>query len=361
MRYCLVLFLFVLGVTCPFSADAYPTKNVVQLVKTKALSPPSPEKLAQFRSRGQVNDAQMRSFLVQFDPWAHWTSKAELAQQKRSAKANNGSIGMDVVRNKAGEFVCVPYPGGPAYRANVQEGDVLIGMYSTEDVRQLSGPVGSTATFSVKRNLNSVSFTIQRQKITPPHVQLLQHEGFARIRIWRFDKKTPQLFAEKLAEAGLQPIVFDVRGNIGGDIVAALTCAAELLPQGSVLGKAQTRTNTTSRALTTKNRKAAKLGIYADLAPIFIWQDQLTASAAEAFVLALVENGHAKNIGENTFGKGQAQSVFSVDGNRLVLTTENLLSPTGIRWNDVGIRPQYVTGTSLYNLLQVTKDLLRPY
>ncbi len=350
-----------MGVACPLVADALPAKSVVKVVRDKALSPPSQERLTQFRGLGKASNVQIRNFLQSFDQWSQWTSKKELSEQKKRSAANNGSIGMDVVRNKSGEFVCVPYPQGPAHKAGIQDGDVLIGMYTTEDVRSLSGPVGSTATFSVKRNLSSLSFTITRQKVTPPHVQFVQHNGFARIRIWRFDKKTPALFAKNLSKAQMQPIIFDLRGNIGGDIVSALTCAAELLPQGSVLGMAQMRTDTKSRSLTKKNRKAAKLGIYGDLYPLFIWQDELTASAAEAFILALVENDRAKNVGGNSFGKGQAQSVFFLDHNRLVLTTENLLSPQGYDWNNVGIRPSVITSTSLDNLIKVTADLLRMY
>ncbi len=361
MRNCFILFFFLLGVTCPLLADAYPTKPLADMIREKSLSPPSPERLAKFQAQGKLSDANIREFLESFDPWANWTSKAEFTKQQRAAKENNGSIGMDVVRNKAGELVCVPYPNGAAHRAKVQEGDILVGIFSMEDVRQLSGPVGSTASFTVKRQFNSHSFTVRREKFTPPHVQLIQHDGFARIRIWRFNKKTPQLFADALLQAGLQPLVFDVRSNSGGNIVAALTCAAELLPQGTILGKAQLRTNARSRALVTKNRKAAKLGLYADIAPIFIWQDTLTASAAEAFVVALVDNGHAKSMGETSFGKGQVQSVFPFKGNQLILTTENLLSPQGLSWNDVGLRPQVVTRASLHNLIQETRKLLLPY
>jgi carboxyl-terminal processing protease len=60
---------------------------------------------------------------------------------------------------------------------------------------------------------------------------------------------------------------------------------------------------------------------------VFIWQDELTASAAEIFIAALTDNARGISIGRTSAGKGTRQDVIELnDGAALILTTGSLIT-----------------------------------
>jgi carboxyl-terminal processing protease len=74
-----------------------------------------------------------------------------------------------------------------------------------------------------------------------------------------------------------------------------------------------------------------------------LWQDELTASAAEIFIAALVENGGATSIGRPTAGKGTRQDIIELtNGSALVLTTGYLVTPRGVQFDGQGLAPTYL-------------------
>ena len=76
--------------------------------------------------------------------------------------------------------------------------------------------------------------------------------------------------------------------------------------------------------------------------PIFLWQDEATASAAEVFIAALTDNNKAVSVGKKTFGKGTTQDVIELsDGSALVLTTGHLRTPSGLEYHGIGLAPSY--------------------
>ncbi len=280
--------------------------------------------------------SEIRAYLQGFDKWATFSSAAEL--KKNAPVKNAGSVGMALVKNKRGQIVCVPYPNGPAAKAGILEGDVLTGLDSIESARKVfMGPVGSKLTLNVERNGAFTTYALKREKFTPPHVDFIQHEGFARIRIWYFDKDTTKLFITKVQQAGNQPLVVDIRANSGGNILAARNCAAEFLPKGSLLGISKVRENKADSLPKKKHIRTSKDGKFLQTYPLILWQDDLTASAAEAFIVALVDNGRATSMGSTTFGKAHAQSTFNVRGNMLRLSTEALLRLSEQSWEGRGV------------------------
>ncbi len=356
------------------------TERVVQVVIKSALAPPQESHsilLMGEEAMHKVQDSQIssselmtkdmawqpiyaneiRAYLHGFDKWATFTSAAEF---KMSLPAKNaGSVGMALVKNKKGQIVCVPYPNGPAAKAGILEGDVLTGVDSIESARKVfGGPIGSALTLNVERNNTFPTFTLKREKFLPPHVDLIQHEGFARIRIWYFDKNTTKLFITKVQQAGNQPLVVDVRGNSGGSILAARNCAAEFLPKGTLLGISKIRENKTDSLPKKKYISTNKDGKFLQTYPLILWQDDLTASAAEAFIVALVDNERATSMGTTTFGKAHAQSTFNVQGNMLRLSTEALLRLSERSWEGRGVEAGEFVEPKLPTLQNATQRTL---
>ncbi|MGH9959998.1 MAG: S41 family peptidase, partial [Pyrinomonadaceae bacterium] len=142
-----------------------------------------------------------------------------------------------------------------------------------------------------------------------------------------------------------RPAIIDLRGNRGGDLHAAIDSAQIFLPAGARI------VSVTGRS--TKHYQSKHTALNSET-PIYLWQDEATASAAEVFIAALTQNHRAVSIGKQTFGKGTKQDVIELsDGSALVLTTGHLLTPDGTRYDGQGISPTHrlserVSGTERY-------------
>ena len=141
----------------------------------------------------------------------------------------------------------------------------------------------------------------------------------------------------------------DLRGNPGGDTRAAVQCACELLPRGAVV----TQTQTLGRARTIRNLQDPSFD-----APVVLIVDENTASSAELFAAALVENGRAKSIGRTSYGKGTMQRMRrTLDGGVAHQTVGEFVSPSGDAIDGCGLRVDVETdlaATALYDFAVAT-------
>ena len=78
------------------------------------------------------------------------------------------------------------------------------------------------------------------------------------------------------------------------------------------------------------------------LLPIVILVNENTASASEILTGALQDNEKAIVIGNNTYGKGVIQELYSLkDGSGLKVTTSEYYTPNRNKINKIGITPDY--------------------
>lgn len=348
-RHSLLILLFSL-ILCIYSPCAFAedlpqstVKELVKIVEEKAFAVPSGHSIDRFLDQSKINSRDVRRFLLSFDKWAVWTDKEEKSLQRKFLAEYKGGLGLSLVQSKHDALVCIPHPHEAADKGGVREGDILVGV---DDFKVQSVPIKAVAVLllghpntevvlSVMRGNELLEIPIIRQKIEPaPHVEFFQYEEFAYIRIWEFQKNTPDVLVRQLQKINTASLVIDVRGNSGGNLIASLLCAAEFLPENTFLGMSQG-----DEREEPKTKRTRRMGNYFDKWSIIIWQDDLTASSAEAFVAALIDNEVAINMGETSFGKSFAQSVFEVEGNTLTLTTEELFGPDGESWADRGIEP----------------------
>jgi C-terminal processing protease CtpA/Prc len=125
-----------------------------------------------------------------------------------------------------------------------------------------------------------------------------------------------------------------MRGNPGGVLSSAIDAAKLFLPPGQTIVSIQTQNNLEVHR---QEFDTPYLTV-----PLYLWHDAHTASAAEVFIAALIQNKRAVSIGNKTFGKGIVQDVIELtDGSALYLTTGRLQTPDGTLYHARGLEPTY--------------------
>lgn len=288
--------------------------------------------------------ASLREYLKKADPFADYLTPGEYAAFRMSAMdARYSGVGMDIGQDPSGRMICVPYPGGPAEAGGIVYGDELMAVdgeavtgQSTYQVGlRIRGPERTPIRLGIAgRGRMPRTVTVIRSRVRSRSVFTVTRGSLSIIRILTFTRDTPEALKAALgAPTGREGVrIIDLTGNMGGDLHAAVACASLLLPEGSPVVTVTTRDGV---------RRHTAGPAPADLTSrLYLWQDSRTASAAEVFVAALIQNRRGVSIGRTSFGKGVAQRVIELmDGSAMMLTYAELSPPGGRSFHGEGLAP----------------------
>ena len=158
------------------------------------------------------------------------------------------------------------------------------------------------------------------------------------IRIFSFQDTTLQELDAALGNLpGIKSLILDLRGNPGGLVEVAIEAAKRFLSSG-VIATVENQDPRYSTVYHARNAAVCTL-------PLVVLVDGDTASAAEVLAGALKENGRARLVGQNTFGKGCTQSLVklpaanNVPTGGLRLTIARFFSPKGQPYTGRGVAP----------------------
>lgn len=332
------------AVTAVFFFSHYPQISellqVTAMIRSEALEPVATGELLHGATKGVVAALE--------DPYSTYLEPQEyksLSEQISGAYTGVGLlIELDPTR---GIVVVTPFRGGPAYRAGIRSGDVIVridgrstlGMRLEEAAAMMQGRPGTRVKLAIQPEGEAVGeIELVREEIRIPSVEgklLDASPGTGYVSLTNFNTHTARDLADKLAELkreGMRRLVLDLRNNPGGDLMASVQVASQFIPAGPVV-------YTVSRAGT---RSFEAQGEATDL-PLVVLVNGGTASAAEIVAGALQDTGRARLVGEKTFGKGLVQKLFLLDnGAALKLTTEKYLTPKKRDINKEGIHPDIV-------------------
>lgn len=268
---------------------------------------------------------------------------------KAEQDALSGTIsGIGVIIDQRGGIPAVVsvFDGGPADRAGVRVGDIILEvdgratdrMTPDQVVQQVRGPKGSTVTLRVRhRGGKREEVVIVRDEIVIPTVSWAFVPGtrIADVRLVQFSGGAGDAVREAVRAAldgGATRLILDLRGNPGGLVDEAVNVASAFLPDG-VVYQEQDRAGTTTAVDVRGDAIAADV-------PMVVLVDHGSASSAEIVTGALQDSGRARVVGERTFGTGTVLSQFDLsDGSALRLGVLEWLTPKGDRIFDTGIAP----------------------
>lgn len=345
----------------------------------------------------QLAAAALEGIVARLDEHSAIVAGAARSELESALDQEFGGVGLELVAAAEGVVVHLPVVGGPAWRAGVRAGDVIMsidgvdarGMSVRDAVAVLRGDVGSAVAVGLERlaagpDIDGAgpagdrrTVTLVREVVRTDSVLgdrrlpdgswdwFIEGEpAIGLVRITSFgDRTLGELDAALTAIAaapGLRGLVIDLRGNPGGLLNAAIDVCDRLLDDGVIVF---TRRRGPRGAAVVEPRRATP-GVVLAGVPIVVLIDGLTASAAEIVAACLQDHGRAVVVGSRSFGKGTVQSILPLsDGRRLLkLTTAEYLRPddAGIHRRDAaagwGVAPDVgyeidLTGQKLAALL----------
>lgn len=296
-------------------------------------------------TRRDILARSLKAYLKVTDSFSAYLTPEEYDDFKSSQKSGYVGLGMEFESDAAGRILCFPYPEGAAGKAGIRAGDILESA-DGQDMAELSpfmaavksmGKEGTEAVLKIlQKNGGHQEVRVKRTAPPPLSVRVEKQDDFTLIRILSFTGTTRQELQNALADAKESPpIIFDLRGNPGGDLYAATDCATLFLEKDKTIVGVRSRAET-------KLYKNMTLPLNIRT-PIYIWQDEGTANAAEVFIAAMIENGRARSVGKKTLGKGVRQDIVELaDGSALFITTAWLQTPEGSLYHAKGLEPTYL-------------------
>ena len=256
-----------------------------------------------------------------------------------------------VMESKAGRGLLLlnVLPDSPAASGGLRPGDHITAidgqdvttLSTDEAAKLLTGRSGSEVRLAVRGRsgtLSNVRCTRRRVEVrSVPIVEMIDpEEGIGYIRLTGFQKSTPEEMDRALAQLsdqGLRKLIWDVRGNPGGLLPAAVQVLDRFIDEGVLV-------STRGRA-GDQNFKYSATRPATFRGELVLLIDGQSASASEIVAGAIRDHQRGTVVGRKSFGKWSVQSIYpSLHASALRLTTAKFYSPGG---HNYGRRTSYDT------------------
>jgi carboxyl-terminal processing protease len=319
---------------------ANPPDDLDRSVKTltSALSIVNQNFADQVSSEKEIYQGAIPGMLRTLDPHSSFLDPAEYADMQRKQRAQYFGIGMLISMDGPKVIAMEPFPGSPAWKADLRRGDVIVAIDGKDVTKKdsgavadmLRGPRGTQVRVSVMRDgaTEPVTLTVTRGEIETSLVDAFWYKpGIAYLKVTSFEAqnvaKDVEAALQRLDESKIQGLILDLRENRGGLVTEAVSLAGRFLRDGQVVVSHRGRAER-------EQMFKAKANALAQKYPIVVLVNGNSASASEIVSGALQDHDRAIILGDTTFGKGLVQAQFPLDqGAALLLTIAHYYTPSG--------------------------------
>lgn len=288
------------------------------------------------------------------DRLTYFIEPAVAASESNVLAGEYGGIGVQVRRDEAGKFRLYPFREGPAARAGLLDGDILLKVNDQEIAPEtpqdaadqlLRGEVKADSGVKLLVGRDSGE-TLERfilfETIEVPSVVwrvLAEAPELGYIQILRFTSRTPEELNNALVDlrvAAVKGIALDMRNNPGGLLLESIQVASAFLPDDKIILIERNKSGEKQYAINNSDKIGQKM---LDL-PLVVLVNKGSASAAELVAGALKDNGRALLVGQQTFGKWSIQLIFQLsDKSSLHVTTGEFYPPSRAQLDGIGLTP----------------------
>ncbi len=257
--------------------------------------------------------------------------------------------GLIVSRAGDGYLFRKVFHASPAWNAGLRDGDILLAVgtrraeqTSWAAIRDEINLTGSQVELSLLRGGTPISRVLRRDLIEPDLSYDLNGTILhLRIRSFTLDAAAAarRILRDIADGPAISGILLDLRGNAGGNLMAAQEIADLFLAEG-ILVTIERQKEISRTTIETRD------GDIAEAIPLVVLIDSGSGSASEVLAGALKDRKRAVLIGERSFGKGSVQIVIPLfEGKALYLTVGLSRRPGGRLIQDAGIVPDVAIDT----------------
>jgi len=288
----------------------------------------------------ELQDEAIAAMMEKLDPHSAYVPIEEFNEVNDPLLGSFDGIGVQFRLERDTIAIVSVIKGGPSEKVGLMDGDRIIYVddslvaskkLKNEDVmRKLKGPKGTKVRVRVLRRgvEGLLDYTITRDAIPTYSVDIayMLDDEIGYLKLSKFSATTVNEFKkgiEELDSQGMKKLIFDLRGNTGGYLSAAVDIADEFLPRGSLI------VYTEGLHRPRSYMKARRRGQLEDI-PVVVLIDGESASASEIVAGALQDNDRGTIIGRRSFGKGLVQEqIMLSDQSAIRLTVARYYTPTG--------------------------------
>jgi carboxyl-terminal processing protease len=289
------------------------------------------------------------------DPYTVFVEPQARELERDQLAGRFGGIGANIEADTAG-FLLRPVPDQPAAQAGILDGDRLVQVDAQpisatltldQVIALVRGEPGTQVTLVVVRTpagqpAQELTFVVTRAEIVTPSMEwrlltdapetadvgYIRHTIFSERSVHEMRQAIDELMRQ-----GARRFIWDLRGNPGGLLTAAVETADLWLERGTIV--VEEKADGTRKSLT------ATPGDLTANAPLVVVVDGGSASAAEIVAGALRDQERARLVGQKTFGKGSVQLIHELaDRSSLHVTNAHWLTPRGDQITGLGLTPE---------------------
>jgi carboxyl-terminal processing protease len=238
------------------------------------------------------------------------------------------------------------FRGGPARKAGIHRGDVIVAIdgkkVDTLDqaMEGLRGKQGEVVRLSILRRGDLRHFEIKRDHYDRSPVETRLRRGVGYLRLAKFDYRSAEKVDKAIAAlkkqhgGALKGLILDLRNNSGGEYKNALAIINRFVAAGTLVTREGPGGKLLEKAVADPARAVdAKL-------PLAVLINEVSASASELVSGALQARGRATVLGRRSRGKGTVLHVRPMpDGSQFGLIAELYRLPNGETPDRKGVTP----------------------
>ncbi len=277
--------------------------------------------------------------LQTLDPHSSFMDPRSYAQTRERQEGRYYGLGITIQVINGDVIIASVFEDSPAYEAGLRRGDVIAriesqdtkGWTSEQTVGRLKGPRGTFVEISLRRAgyEKLLDLRVRRDEVHIPTVAaaVMLDDTTGYIKLTEFAENSDRELGRALADLtkrGMKRLLFDLRGNPGGQLDQAILVSSRFLPKGDMVVYTRGRVNGSDQ-----DYRAMERSDYLTV-PMITLVNRSSASASEIVSGALQDHDRSLVIGETTFGKALVQSVYRLSkGAAALITTARYYTPSG--------------------------------
>jgi len=304
---------------------------------------------------GEIDDSKLAEGAIKGmvsslgDQYTYYMNGKEFSDFKEKSQGNYMGIGIQVAVKDGKIVVISPIQGGPAEKAGIKTGDIILkingeqvsGSELDKAVSMMKGATKENIKLTLYREgKGEFDVDVMRDVIKTVNVKSEMINGdIGYIEVLAFDERTAKDFETQLKaleEKGMKGLILDLRGNPGGFMKECVDLVSNFVPKDKVIVS-------TIDKYGNKEESVSKGGIAQGM-PLVVLIDGGTASASEIVAGAIRDYDLGTLVGTTSFGKGIVQVVLDKigqekDGTALKVTISKYYTPNGENIHKKGIGP----------------------